>query len=119
MNIALGLTRLWRRSVEARTVRQVRAWPGLDAYHAELLGAAEPLCRTDHQPDRLDRNFCRAADVAHGLMREHGVLCGGEDPEVVEGAAQHAVLTRHRGGVPCPPPVRAGRGRVPPRRRRP
>ncbi|MFF4273435.1 hypothetical protein [Streptomyces sp. NPDC001536] len=40
VNLVLGPARRWRRSVEARIVRQVRAWPGLDAYHAELLSAA-------------------------------------------------------------------------------
>lgn len=50
VNIVLGLaTRPWKRSVEARMVRQVRAWPGLDAYHADLLSTSEPLCSTDHQ----------------------------------------------------------------------
>ncbi|MER5758977.1 hypothetical protein [Streptomyces sp. NPDC002082] len=79
VNLAFGLLRLWRRSVEARMVRQVRAWPGLDAYHAELLGAAEPLCVRDHQPDRLARNSSRASDVALRLMREDGVLHDGDD----------------------------------------
>lgn len=74
VNLALGLDRLWRRSVEARMVRQVRAWPGLDAYHAELLSAAEPLCSAGHQPDRLERNSHRAAEVAVRLMREEGLL---------------------------------------------
>lgn len=89
VNIALGLTRLWRKSVEARMVRQVRAWPGLDAYHAELLGAAEPLCSTDHQPGRLVRNSYRAAEVAVRLMREDGLLQG-DGIELVETAAEPA-----------------------------
>ncbi|MFD9304099.1 hypothetical protein ACFWCB_15850 [Streptomyces sp. NPDC060048] len=89
VNIVLGLTRLWRRSVEARMVRQVRAWPGFDAYHAGLLSAAEPLCSTDHQPDRLTRNSARAADVAVRLMREDGLLHG-RGLEVVEDAAEPA-----------------------------
>ncbi|WP_327305560.1 hypothetical protein OG730_20265 [Streptomyces sp. NBC_01298] len=79
VNIALGLIRLWRRSVEARMVRQVRALPVLDAYHAELLGAAAPLCARDFQPDRLTRNSCRAAAVALRLLREDGLLRGGDD----------------------------------------
>ncbi|MFJ7270541.1 hypothetical protein ACIQV3_28550 [Streptomyces sp. NPDC099050] len=101
VNIALGLLRLWRRSVEARMIRQVGALPGLDAYHAELLGAAEPLCARDFQPDRLTRNSYRAAAVALRLMREDGLLrdgdgvgvgvgVGPEVAEVVEGAAEPA-----------------------------
>ncbi|MEU8894117.1 hypothetical protein [Streptomyces sp. NPDC048442] len=89
VNIALGLTRLWRRSVEARTVRQVRAWTGLDTYHTELLSAAEPLCSTDHQPDRLARNSSRAAEVAVRLLRQDGLLHG-HDRELVETAVEPA-----------------------------
>ncbi|MER5258149.1 hypothetical protein [Streptomyces sp. NPDC002855] len=75
VNIVLGLvTRPWRRSVEARTVRQVRAWPGLDAYHADLLSTSEPLCSTDHQPGRLLLNSSRAAAVAVRLMSEDKLL---------------------------------------------
>ncbi|KAB1986050.1 hypothetical protein [Streptomyces triticiradicis] len=75
VNIVLGLaTRQWRRSVEARMVRQVRAWPGLDAYHADLLSTSEPLCSTDHQPGRLALNSFRAAAVAVRLMSEDGLL---------------------------------------------
>ncbi|WP_371621516.1 hypothetical protein OG245_00335 [Streptomyces sp. NBC_01116] len=75
VNIVLGLaTRPWRRSVEARMVRQVRAWPGLDAYHADLLSTPEPLCSTDHQPGRLLLNSSRAASVAVRLMSEDKLL---------------------------------------------
>lgn len=89
VNIVLGLTRLWRRSVEARMVRQVRVWPGVDAYHAELLSAGEPLCSTDHQPQVLGRNSSRAADVAVRLMRQGGLLHG-PGLELVENAAEPA-----------------------------
>ncbi|MGW1772183.1 hypothetical protein [Streptomyces sp. NPDC002104] len=89
VNLALGLVRLWRRSVEARMVRQVRAWPGFDAYHAELLGSTEPLCWTGHQGERLVRNSQRAADVAVRLLCEEGVLRG-EELESVEHAAEPA-----------------------------
>lgn len=75
--------------MEARTVRQVRAWPGFDAYHAELLSAAEPLCSTDHQPDALARHSSRAAGVAVRLMRRDGLLRG-HGLEWVEGAAEPA-----------------------------
>ncbi|MWA16085.1 hypothetical protein [Streptomyces sp. BA2] len=75
MNVVLGLApRPWRRSVEARMVRQVRAWPGLDAYHADLLSTSEPLCSTDHQPGRLLLNSSRAASVAVRLMSEDRLL---------------------------------------------
>ncbi|MEV7297635.1 hypothetical protein AB0N79_39460 [Streptomyces microflavus] len=75
VNIVLGLaTRPWRRSVEARMVQQVRAWPGLDAYHADLLSTTEPLCSTDHQPGRLLLNSSRAASVAVRLMSEDKLL---------------------------------------------
>lgn len=76
VNLVLGLARRWRRSVEARMVRQVRAWPGLDAYHAELLRAAEPLCSTNYRPQVLSRNSSRAADVAVRLMCRDGLLDG-------------------------------------------
>ncbi|WP_407838119.1 hypothetical protein ACE1OC_19775 [Streptomyces sp. DSM 116496] len=97
VNLAFGLLRLWRRSVEARMVRQVRARPGLDAYHAELLGAAEPLCVRDHQPDRLARNSYRASDVALRLMREDGVLHGGDGGDPGFQAAVRAHLDRAHG----------------------
>ncbi|MFI1676347.1 hypothetical protein [Streptomyces sp. NPDC020607] len=75
VNIVLGLaTRPWRRSVEARMVRQVRAWPGLDAYHADLLSTSEPLCSTGHQAGRLLLNSSRAASVAVRLMSEDRLL---------------------------------------------
>ncbi|MFF3214824.1 hypothetical protein ACFYYB_29825 [Streptomyces sp. NPDC002886] len=98
VNIALALIRLWRRSVESRMVRQVRALPELDAYHAELLSAAEPLCARDFQPDRLTRNSYRAAAVALRLLGEEGRLReddsdddGDDDaPAVGEGAAEPA-----------------------------
>lgn len=89
VNMVLGLTWLWRRSVEGRMVRQARAWPGLDAYHSALLSVAEPLCRTGHQGDRLMRNSRRAAETAVRLMCEDGLLRG-EDLDVVEGAAEPA-----------------------------
>ncbi|MFD5144411.1 hypothetical protein [Streptomyces sp. NPDC058401] len=93
VNIAFGLLRLWRRSVEARIVRQVRALPELDAYHAELLGAAEPLCARNHQPDRLARNSHRASAVALRLLQEERALPDGDGdgdgdgPESAEAAA--------------------------------
>ncbi|MCX5206369.1 hypothetical protein OG897_33800 [Streptomyces sp. NBC_00237] len=75
VNVVLGLaTRPWRRWMEARAVRQVRAWPGLDAYHRDLLSTSEPLCATDHQPGRLLKNACRAAPVAVRLLDEAGLL---------------------------------------------
>ncbi|MCZ4124588.1 hypothetical protein [Streptomyces sp. H39-S7] len=74
VNIVLGVRRLWRRSLEARMVRQARAWPGLDVYHADLLSAAEPLCSAKYQPGQLQRNSYRAADVAVRLMRQDGIL---------------------------------------------
>jgi hypothetical protein len=89
VNIVLGLSWLWRRSMEARMARQVRAWPGLDAYHADLLSSGEPLCSTDHQPDRLASNSSRAAEVAVRLMREDGLLRG-HGLELVETAAEPA-----------------------------
>ncbi|MFD9122864.1 hypothetical protein [Streptomyces bottropensis] len=90
VNIVLGLaTRQWRRSVEARMVRQVRAWPGLDAYHADLLSTSEPLCATDHHPDRLLRNSFRAADVAVRLMSEDGLL-DRQGMKLAESAAEPA-----------------------------
>lgn len=87
VNIVLGAARLWRRSVEARMVRQVRAWPGFDVYHADLLSAGEPLCVTAYQPGRLEWNSYRATDVAIRLMRQDGLLH--EDRlELVETAAE-------------------------------
>ncbi|MGV9453051.1 hypothetical protein [Streptomyces sp. NPDC003635] len=74
VNVAMWLIRLWRRSVETRGVLQVRAWPGLDIYHAELLNAGERLCSTDHQPRDLERNSCRAAEVAVRLLRQDGLI---------------------------------------------
>ncbi|MFD7691618.1 hypothetical protein [Streptomyces sp. NPDC059781] len=74
VNVAMWLIRLWRRSVEARAVLQVRAWPGLDIYHAELLSAGERLCSTDYQPHDLERNSCRAAKVAVRLLRQDGLI---------------------------------------------
>ncbi|MFI5801279.1 hypothetical protein [Streptomyces sp. NPDC051561] len=75
VNLVLGLaTRPWRRWMEARTVRQVRAWPGLDAYHADLLSTSEPLCWTGHQPGRLQQNSHRAASVAVRLLCEDSLL---------------------------------------------
>ncbi|GGR01112.1 hypothetical protein GCM10010280_56390 [Streptomyces pilosus] len=74
VNIAMWLIRSWRRSVEARAVAQVRAWPGLDIYHAELLSSGQRLCSTDHQPGDLERNSCRAAAVAVRLMRQEGLI---------------------------------------------
>ncbi|MFI5861130.1 hypothetical protein [Streptomyces sp. NPDC051546] len=91
VNTAFGLLRLWRRSVEARIVRQVRALPERDAYHAELLGAAEPLCARNHQPDRLARNSHRASAVALRLLKEERALPGGDGdgdgPEPAQAAA--------------------------------
>src|SRR6476469_1092791 len=90
VNIVPGLaTRQWRRSVEARTVRQVRAWPGLDAYHADLLSTSEPLCWTDYQPRRLELNSYRAASVAVRLMSEDGLL-DRHDMKPAETAAEPA-----------------------------
>ncbi|MEU1468755.1 hypothetical protein ABZ434_11090 [Streptomyces sp. NPDC005761] len=89
VNIILGAARWWRRSVESRMVRQVRAWPGLDTYHADLLSAAEPLCSTDHQPDALARNASRAAEVAVRLLRRDGLLRG-HSLELAETAAEPA-----------------------------
>jgi hypothetical protein len=89
VNVVLVLAGLRRRSVEARMVRQVQAWPGVDTYHAELLSAGEPLCSTDHQPDRLADNSCRAAEVAIRLMRQDGLLRG-DGLELVENAAEPA-----------------------------
>lgn len=74
VNVAMWLIRLCRRSVEARAVLQVRAWPGLDIYHVELLSAGERLCSTDHQPRDLERNASCAADVAVRLLRQDGLI---------------------------------------------
>ncbi|MFE2053013.1 hypothetical protein [Streptomyces sp. NPDC059459] len=74
VNAAMLLIRCWRRSVEARAVRQVRAWPGLDVYHAQWLSAGERLCSTDHQPSDLERNSHRAAEVAVRLLRRDGLI---------------------------------------------
>ncbi|MFE6364892.1 hypothetical protein ACFVP3_33485 [Streptomyces sp. NPDC057806] len=87
VNVAMWLIRRWRRSVEARAVRQVRAWPGLDVYHAELLSAGERLCSTDHQPSDLERNSYRAAEVAVRLLRQDGLL-DGSTIKVVRDAAE-------------------------------
>lgn len=89
VNLVLGMTRLWRRAVEARMVRQVRAWAGFDVYHAELLGTAEPLCSSNHQPDRLARNSFRAAEAAVRLMRADG-LFHGPGLELTQSAAEPA-----------------------------
>jgi hypothetical protein len=87
VNVAMWLIRLWRRSVEARAVRQVRAWPGLDVYHAELLSAGERLCSTDHQPRDLERDSYRAAEVAVRLLRQDGLI-DGSTIKVVQDAAE-------------------------------
>ncbi|MFE4264266.1 hypothetical protein [Streptomyces sp. NPDC056883] len=103
VNLAFGLLRLWRRSVEARMVRQVRARPELDAYHAELLGAAEPLCARDHQPDRLARNSHRASAVALRLMREDGVLHGRDGGDGGDGDREGGLEVREGAAVPAHP----------------
>ncbi len=87
VNVAMWLIRLCRRSVEARAVLQVRAWPGLDLYHADLLSAGERLCSTDHQPRDLLNNSCRAAKVAVRLLRQDGLI-DDATMKVVRGAAE-------------------------------
>ncbi|MER6349319.1 hypothetical protein ACWC10_17495 [Streptomyces sp. NPDC001595] len=90
VNVAMWLIRLWRRSVEARAVRQVRAWPGLDVYHAELLSSGERLCSTDVQPSDLERNSFRAAKVAVRLLRQDGLIDDDSSIELVRDAAEPA-----------------------------
>lgn len=95
VNISLGLTRLWRGWIEARMVRQVRAWPGLDAYHVELLGTAKPLCRSPRQVNRLVPNSARAAFVAVRLIDELESAEGEADPAHPVTAAAYRVMGVH------------------------
>ncbi|MCY0937269.1 hypothetical protein [Streptomyces sp. H34-S4] len=56
---------------------------------SELLGTAEPLCSSNHQPNRLARNSFRAAEAAVRLMRADG-LFHGPGLELTQGAAEPA-----------------------------